>query len=349
MPKSTKKLINWQPPMQRVLYALLPIVASSVYFFGWRALLIVAVANFIAFLSEYAFTRREGQPVTSAVFVTGTLLALSLPPMLPLWMVAVGSAFGVVFGKMVFGGFGKNPFNPALTGRAFIYISFGDYMTARCWTHPIDGLMGGLTKYANTAVDAFTRATPSTWLKYSATELAEHGLDSSLFSIRHLLVGDVAGVIGGTSTILVILGGLYLIRTKAANWRLPLSVIVGFAVTQFLLTFFGAAYTATAPENATLAAMAWRALQITFAAACAGSLFFGAFFYATDPVSAPKTNEVRWLYGAVIGILSSLIGLYTVWPAGTMFAILLGNMFAPITDYAVKSVKEKRKEKKREA
>jgi len=343
VPQKPNKPINWQLPMQRVLYALAPIVASGVYFFGWRSLLIVAVANLTAFFCEYAFTRREGQPVSSAVFVTGTLLALSLPPMLPLWMVAVGSAFGVVFGKMVFGGFGKNVFNPALTGRAFIYISFGDYMTSRCWTHPFDGLAGGLLKYANTAADAFTQATPSTWLKYTAAELSARGLDSSLFALHRLVLGNVAGVIGGTSAVLVMLGGLYLVRTKAANWRLPLTVMAGFVVTHFLLTFFGAAYTANAPESATVAEQMLRALRMTFAAACAGSLLFGAFFYATDPVSAPKTDEARWLYGTLIGVLSSLIGLFTVWPAGTMFAILLANMFAPITDYAVRSIKEKGK------
>lgn len=343
VPGKPKKLINWQLPMQRVLYALAPIVASGVYFFGWRSLVVVAVANAVAFGCEYAFTRREGQPVTSAVFVTGTLFALSLPPMLPLWMVAVGAAFGIVFGKMVFGGFGKNVFNPALTGRAFIYISFGDYMTARCWTHPFDGIAGGLLHYANTAADAVTRATPGSWLKYTADELASRGLDPAMFSFDKLMIGNIAGVIGGTSEILVVLGGLYLVWKKAANWRLPLTVIAGYVISHFLLTFFGVAYAANAPEHMELADRLLRALRYTFAAACAGSLLFGAFFYATDPVSAPKTDEARWIYGLEIGVLSSLIGLFTVWPAGTMFAILLANMFAPITDYAVKSIKEKRK------
>lgn len=341
MPGKPKKLINWQLPMQRVLYALAPIVASGVYFFGWRSLVVVAVANAVAFFSEYVFTRREGQPVTSAVFVTGTLFALSLPPMLPLWMVALGSAFGVVFGKMVFGGFGKNIFNPALTGRAFIYISFGDYMTARCWTHPIDGALGGLLQFAN---DAVTRATPGTWLKYTAEQLTANGIEPAMFSLEKLVLGNIAGVIGGTSAVLVVIGGLYLVRTKAANWRLPLAVILGFSITHFLLTFFGAAYAANAPENMDVAARLLRASYFTFSSACAGSLLFGAFFYATDPVSAPKTDEARWIYGLEIGVLSSLIGLFTVWPAGTMFAILLANMFAPITDIAVKGIKEKRKQ-----
>ncbi len=343
MPPPPAKLVIWQLPMKRVLYALSPIVVSGVYFFGWRALLVVGVANLAAFLSEFAFTRREGRPVTSAVFVTGTLFALSLPPMLPLWMVVSGSVFGIVFGKMVFGGFGKNVFNPALTGRAFIYISFGDYMTARCWTHPFGGLYGGLLHYANTGADAVTQATPGSWLKLTGDGLAARGLDSAMFSLDKLLIGNVAGVIGGTSTVLVLLGGLYLVQTKAANWRLPLTVLGSFAVTHFLLTFFGAAYTATLPDTLALGARISRAGYHAFTAATAGSLLFGAFFYATDPVSAPKTNEARWLYGIVIGGLSSLISLFTVWPAGTMFAILFANMFAPITDIAVKNIRGKRK------
>ncbi len=323
--KKKNKFINWQLPMKRVLYALIPIAISSIYFFGWRSLLMLLVANSAGFISESVFTRKEGQPVTSAVFVTSTLFALSLPPMLPLWMVVVGVVFGVVFGKMVFGGFGKNIFNPALTGRAFIYISFGDYMTARCWTHPIDGILGGLTAYANSATDAITQATPSAWLK--PLNLAAETMDPMRFSWPKLFLGNTAGVIGGTSAVLVILGGLYLIRKKAANYRQVVSTLVAFVAMQGILYLTGV----TSASN-------------PLSALFSGSLLFGAFFYATDPVSAPKTNEGRWLYGATIGILSSLIQVFTVWPAGTMFAILLANMFTPITDYAIKSIKQKAKQ-----
>ena len=324
MPAKQKKIINWQLPMKRVLYALVPIVVSSVYFFGWRALVVLIVANAAGVLSEAIFTRKAGQPVTSAVFVTSTLFALSLPPLLPLWMVVVGIVFGVVFGKMVFGGFGKNIFNPALTGRAFIYISFGDYMTARCWTHPIDGILGGVASFVNSAADAVTQATPSTWLK--PVNLAAETTDPSLFSWVRLALGNTAGCIGGTSALLVVLGGLYLIRKKAANYRVVVAMLLGFISMQGALYLAGIA-TASNPFKAVLA----------------GSVLFGAFFYVTDPVSAPKTNEGRWLYGGVVGILSSLIQVFTVWPEGTMFAILLGNMFAPITDYAIKSAKQKAK------
>ncbi len=341
MTAKKSKLINWQLPMKRVLYALVPILLSAIYFFGWRVFLVVAVSNVAGFLAEASFTRREGKPVSSAVFVTSTLFAMSLPPLLPLWMVVVGVVFGVVFGKMVFGGFGKNIFNPALTGRAFIYISFGDYMTARCWTHPIDRILGGFTSFANSAADALTQATPGTWLKLGEEDLAARGIESSMMSFKALFLGHTAGVIGGTSVLLVILGGLYLVRSKAANWRLPLAVIGSYMTCQFLLIFFGSAYAAAMPEGVDIAARLFSALRLTLLSACSGSLMFGAFFYATDPVSAPKTDEARWLYGGTIGLLSSLIGAFAVWPAGTMFAILFSNMFAPITDYAIKSRKQK--------
>ena len=138
-----KPVVAWQPPMRRVLYALVPVVVASVWFFGWRALVVVAAVNLAAFLTEFVFTRYTKAEVTSAVFVTGTLLALSLPPTIPIWIAVVGAVFGVFFGKMVFGGFGRNVFNPALVGRVFIYVSFAVPMNAR-WAEPITAATGPL-------------------------------------------------------------------------------------------------------------------------------------------------------------------------------------------------------------
>jgi Na+-transporting NADH:ubiquinone oxidoreductase subunit B len=247
------------------------------------------------------------------VFVTGSLFALSLPPTLPIWMAMVGAAFGVTFGKMVFGGFGKNVFNPALTGRAFIYVSFGAHMTAT-WGMPVPGVLGGLAAYAP---DAITQATPGmqAWT-------GEH------YSILQLFLGRVPGTLGGTCALLAILGGLYLIKTKAANFRIVVGGFIGFFVVHSLLWLTGAGDPLSP-------------LRVAFA----GNLVFGLFFYATDPVSGPKTNEVRWLYGGFIGAMTSLIAVFSAWPAGTMFAILLANMFAPISDYAVKEWQKKQKAK----
>ncbi len=313
--------------MTRVLYALAPIMVSAVYFFGWRALAMLVVVNAAAFAAEYVFARQYKQPVTSAVFVTGCLFALSLPPQLPFWMAVVGIIFGIAFGKMVFGGFGKNVFNPALTGRAFIYVSFGDFMTARCWTHPVGGPLGGFLAYANTAPDAVTQATPTTWLNFAnAGQALPAGVTAANFTWVKLLLGNTAGCIGGTSAILVILGGIYLIRTKAANYRIVVSALLGYLLMQTALFLTGVP-TAANPLLTLLS----------------GSILFGIFFYATDPVSACKTNEGRWLYGAFIGIMSALITVFSVWPEGTMFAILLANMFGPITDYAINSYKKRKK------
>jgi Na+-transporting NADH:ubiquinone oxidoreductase subunit B len=293
--------------MQRVLYASAPLLVAGVYFFGWRVLVMLAVSCAVGFLAEWAFTRGWKEPVSSAVFVTATLFTFSLPPTLPLWMVVVGMAFAVVFGKMVFGGFGRNVFNPALTGRAFIYVCFGNHMTA-VWGEPVRGAAGGFLAYQP---DAITTATPGMLLK-----------TGTLFPLADEIFGRTAGTVGGTSALLALIGGVYLLWTKAANYRIVVAAFGSYLALQTLLWMAGAKGAAE-PVHAMLG----------------GSFVVGAFFYATDPVSASQTDPGRWIYGAAIGLLSSLISVYSVWPAGTMFAILLANMFAPLLDYVVKSVR----------
>ena len=298
------KPIQWQKLMIRVLLGLLPLTVAGVYFFGWRVLHMLAWANAAGFLTEYAFCRAWKQPVSSAVFVTATLLVFSLPPPIPIWMAVAGVVFAVVFGKMAFGGFGRNVFNPALTGRAFLYLCFGAQMTAQ-WSPAFVGPAGGFAAYAP---DALTAATPGMLLK-----------TGGLFPLADLFLGRTAGTIGGTSALLAILGGLYLIATRTANFRIPLAGILGFLAVQTLFWKLGAAKAAD-PLHAMLA----------------GSFMVGIFFYATDPVSSAQTQPGRWLFGAAVGILSSVIGVFSAWPAGTMFAILLANMFAPITDHGIR-------------
>lgn len=307
------KLIQKQKLMIRVLIAAAPLCVFAVYLFGWRILMLLAAVNLTAFLTEYAFTRREGKPASSAVFVTATLFTLSLPPPIPVWMAVVGTVFAVVFGKMVFGGFGRNIFNPALTGRAFLYVSFGGYMTAM-WHEPFSGLPGGLANYT---VDAVTQATPGMLMK-----------TGSSFTLSELFFGFSSGTIGGTSALLAIAGGLYLLFTKTANYRIVISGILGYLITQTLIWQSGAK-DAVDPLHGMLA----------------GSFMVGIFFYATDPVSASQTDEGRWIYGAFIGIMSSIITVFSAWPAGTMFAILLANMFAPLMDHFIKEFKSSKKAK----
>ena len=300
------KLIRWQAPMVRVLVALIPLIVSAVYFFGWRVIVMLAAVNLAGFAVEYAFTRQWKEPVSSAVFVSGCLFTLSLPPTLPIWMCMVGIVFGILFGKMVFGGFGRNVFNPALTGRAFLYVGFANTMTSM-WAEPVAGSLGGLGRYAS---DAITQATPGMLLKTGAH-----------FPISDLFFGNIAGTIGGTSALWAIAGGVYILWTKAANYRIVVSGLLGFLILQSALWLAGVKGAAD-PVRAMLG----------------GSFVVGIFFYATDPVSASQTHIGRWLYGAFIGALSCLIACYSTWPAGTMFAILLANMFAPITDHVIKSL-----------
>jgi Na+-transporting NADH:ubiquinone oxidoreductase subunit B len=307
-----RSLVKWQLPMRRVLYALTPICLASIHFFGWRALAVLAVSNAAALATEYLFLRPYKESVSSAVFVTGTLLGLSLPPGLPLWMVAVGAAFGVAFGKMVFGGFGKNVFNPALVGRAFLYICFPKFMTPAEWVAPARGAVGSLAQWMP---DAVTSATPLAAAK--AGQAVDH---------LSLAVGNVSGSLGETSAILVVLGGLYLVWKKAANWRL---VVAGLAGTLALQSLFWHLGTKGATD--------------LYTGLCGGSYLFTLFFFITEPVSAPRTNEAKWIYGILFGCLGVLIRTFSVWPAGNMFAVILCNVFGPTIDHAVNAVKTARK------
>jgi len=299
--------------MKRVLYALVPAVVASVYFFGWRALVVLAVVNAAGFLTEFIFTRYTRTGVTSAVFVTSFLFALSLPPGIPIWIAVVGVVFGVLFGKMVFGGFGRNVFNPALVGRVFIYVSFTVPMTAK-WVQPLTaatgplrlpGPWGGFTRWA---ADAVSGPTPLRLLRQGAPVDA-----------LPLLWGNVAGSLGETSAVLIVLGGLFIVWKKAANWRIVVSELAGFVVPQAIFWLAGVRHAAD-PLTALLA----------------GSTLLGMFFMATDPVSASQTQGGRWIYGALVGALTVLIRTFSIWPEGTMFAILLGNTFAPIVDHVVR-------------
>ncbi|HOW52280.1 MAG TPA: RnfABCDGE type electron transport complex subunit D [bacterium] len=308
-PGNDRPLIQWTPPMRRVLWALLPAMLCAVYFFGWRAVMMLAVVNLTAFLSEYLFARHYNEPVHSSVFVTGTLLALSLPPTLPFWMAAVGCAFAVVFGKMVFGGFGRNVFNPAMVGRAFIYITFAGWMTGR-WAEPAALPWGGLALWSTDAVTA-------------ATMLSAMPAIDPDFWLRSL-IGYEAGSLGETSAIALIIGGGWLYGKKVANRAIVNWTLFGMIGLQALLWWAGVPR-AHDPLTALLA----------------GGFVLGLFFMTTDPVSAPKNPTAQKVYGLFIGMLTVLIRTFSVWPEGMMFAILLANMFGPITDIAFETLKKR--------
>ncbi len=317
------KWVSWQKPMKMVLFACAPLALEAVYCFGWRAAAMMLAVAAAAYATEACFTRQWKEPVSSAVFVSAVLYTFSLPPGLPFWMAVVGIVFGIVFGKMVYGGFGRNAFNPALTGRAFIYVSFGNYMTAQ-WIRPWLGVFGGFAHWgwpaASAPPDALTTATPGMLLKLAPEALAAHGVSASDLSFRALALGHAPGVIGGGSAALTLLCGLFLLWKKTASHRIVLGGFLGFAAAQTLCWAFG-----------------WGHAVDPLRAALGGSLLIGLFFYATDPVTASQTNPGRWIYGGFIGAMSSLISTFSAWPAGTMFAILLANMFVPLLDLAVRA------------
>ncbi len=313
--KSKKPLVIKQKPMLRVIYVLIPVFLASVYFFGWRSLLVMAVVNVAGFLAEFLLCRSFKQQVSSAVFVTNMLFALSLPPTIPLWIAAVGIIFGVIFGKMVFGGFGKNVFNPAISGRAFIYISFGVPLTS-AWVKPLNG---GAAGFAAFQADAVAGATPLAALS---------GGDN--VSVLNLLLGNTAGSYGETFALLILLCGIVLMVQKVASFRVIFGSLIGFGILQTIFWLAGIE-TAIHPLYACVS----------------GSFLFGVMFNITDPISASQTTDLgRWIYGAFFGIMCSLIRTFSAWPEAVTFAVLLANMFGPILNYVIKQGQGKKKAKK---
>lgn len=304
--------IQKQQAMRNVLIALAPLHLASIYLFGWRYLAVLAVVLAVGVLAEWLMARRYKLQVSESLYVSCALFALSLPPTTPLWIAALGIAFGIVFGKMVFGGFGRNIFNPAITARAFVYISFGVPLTAR-FVMPQTALsyVGGVTTWL-TKADAISAATP---------------LVTQNESLLKLFLGNISGSFGETSALLIILGGLYLIYKKSANWKIVLSSLLSFLVLQ---TIFWSGGLTVNPLYALLS----------------GSFLLGAFFMITDPVSASQSTDLgRYIYGSLFGIFVVLIRTFSNWTEGVTFAILLANMFAPLIDYYIKDLRAKRRAK----
>jgi Na+-transporting NADH:ubiquinone oxidoreductase subunit B len=296
--------------MRRVLYALAPIAALSVWLYGPRVLLTFAVSLGVGVLVEYLFEKKKGGKVSEAVLVSGTLFAMAMPPAVPLWIVAVGMAFAVFMAKEVYGGFGRNIFNPAIAGRLFVYISFAGVLGASFYE---PGSFGAAAGSLFGRVDAVAAATPlAAW---------RAGKDVPILS---LLLGNRAGSIGESSIILITVAAIYLVATKTAQWRLIVSTVIGGAVmaAAFLLAGFD------------------KALPIQ--ALLAGSFLFVAVFMSTDPVSAPKKPAAQWAYGLMIGAVIIVIRTFSLFPEGTSFALLLGNTFASLFDRTVNEAARKK-------
>lgn len=250
---------------------------------------------------EVLFAMKRGHEVNEGFFVTSVLFALTLPPDLPLWQAALGISFGVVIGKEVFGGTGKNFLNPALTGRAFLYFAYPAQLSGDAvWT----------------AVDGYSGATP---LGVVAAE-GMPGLTDSITWMDAFL-GTIPGSIGETSTLMIMIGGAVLLLTRIASWRVVAGCFAGMIAFSTLLNLVGS-------ESNPAFGMPWYWHMVV------GSFAFGAFFMATDPVSAAMTNRGRWAYGALIGVMCVLIRVINpAFPEGMMLAILFANLFAPLFDH----------------
>ncbi len=292
--------------MVTAIIAVAPCALAAIYLFGMRMLAMIAVSYAVGLTVEAIFSIVRKEDINEGFFVTGMIFPLILPPGLPLWTVGVGVAFGVVVGKELFGGTGRNLFNPALVGRCFLALSYAKLMVGS-YLVPGEGTWGNIAKYVSTStVDAVSSATPLAVAK---------GGELGSIPIMDLHWGNVSGSAGETSGLLVIAGGIFLLLTRVGNWRTVVSTIGSFALLGSILHHV---------QPDTFGPVGWHLL--------AGGLLFGAFFMATDPVTSPATNGGKWMYGIIIGAVALLIRNLTGYVEGVMFAILLGNIVAPILD-----------------
>jgi Na+-transporting NADH:ubiquinone oxidoreductase subunit B len=298
--------------MKRVLMSLVPIILFATYLFGLRVLVMLSVVSAAAILTEYLVAKSmDGKKakVTEAVLVSSFLYTLALPPSIPYWIAILGIIFGILFGKAAFGGYGKNIFNPALVGRCFIYISFPNPMTIE-WTKPFQSFPGGLLRYSG-GIDALSSATPI--MRYKSEGFFEPYLNQ--------IIGTTEGAMGATSVLLIVLAGIYLVYTKTASYKLMLSTIFAYAGFSTVFSLVG-----IVPGN-------------PLAGVLSGGLMFGAVFMVTDPISAPKEEASKWIYGFIVGMCTFLITAFALFPGGLMFSVLIGNTFASLIDKYVKEFK----------
>ena len=297
--------------MWNVVGSLAPLVAIATWFFGPSALLVVGAAVIGALLAERTLGKRGTLGDGSAV-ITGILLGLTLPAGMPMWMAFIGGAFGIAFGKLLFGGLGYNIFNPALFGRAFLQAAFPVAIT----TWPAVG--GGPVKwwslrgdnfalpFIGAHTDAITAATPLGLMKFESKSTA----------LFNLFIGNTGGSLGETSALLILLCGGYLVWRQYLNWRIPVSIFVTVALLAGVLHAVNGKYPSP--------------LFMLFS----GGLMLGAVFMATDMVTSPVTNGGKWLFGLGIGVLVVCIRVWGGLPEGVMYAILLMNALVPFINKA---------------
>lgn len=289
---------------------------SSIWACMWHGFLyffpIYVVTLMAGGVWEALFAGIRGHEINEGFLVTSILYLLTLPPNTPLWQVALGVSFGVVVGKEVFGGTGKNFLNPALTGRAFLFFAFPGQMSGdEVWT-AVDGFSGAtaLSMGASGGIEAIHQA-GITWTQS--------------------FLGQMQGSLGETSTLACILGAVFLIYTGVASWRIMAGVTLGMILTVLLFNMIGS-------DTNPMFALPWYWHLVL------GGFAFGTVYMATDPVTAAMTDAGRWIFGALIGFMTILIRVANpAFPEGMMLAILFANVFAPVIDYGVVQVHLRRR------
>nr|WP_321222112.1 NADH:ubiquinone reductase (Na(+)-transporting) subunit B [uncultured Psychroserpens sp.] len=299
----------------------------------WKVIPLVIVSYGVGLIIEILFAMKNKHEVEEGYLVTGMLVPLIVPIDIPLWMLAVAVAFGVVIGKEVFGGTGMNILNPALTIRAFLFFAYPTWMSGdKVWVH---GAVERDQMIANGSnLDAIS----------GETILGSYaqGNTNVVYDYWDMFWGIIPGSVGETSKFLIIIGALFLIFTKVGSWRIIFSTLIG-AITMGLI-FNGVVNAGWIPETSKFYGLMnvpfWQHLII-------GSILFGAVYMATDPVTASQTNKGKWIYGFLIGFISIMIRVFNpAYPEGVFLAILLMNVFAPTIDHYVVQGNVKRRMKR---
>jgi Na+-transporting NADH:ubiquinone oxidoreductase subunit B len=293
------------------------------FFYGLLSVLPQIVVSYIVGLGiEFAMAQMKHEEVSEGFLVTGILIPMILPVDTPLWMIAVATAFAVVFAKEVFGGTGYNIFNVALIARAFLFFSYPSKMSGdQVWVRT--GSTFGMGK--GTVVDGFSGATPlgqlATTDAHSFADFSFRGITGQPLTTSDMFFGFIPGSVGEVSTLAILLGAILLIATNVGSWKTMLSVFLGGLFTVTLVNLFAANAAMEMPAN-------YHFLL--------GGFAFGAVFMATDPVTSARTETGKWIYGFLIGLIAITIRIFNPgYPEGMMLSILFMNAFAPLIDFYV--------------
>ncbi len=320
--------------MLLVLLAALPGIAAQLYFFGWGNLIQVLIAAVAGVAAEAAILKMRKLPLSktlgdNSALLTALLLGISIPPLAPWWLIVIGTVFAVVIAKQLYGGLGQNPFNPAMVGYVVLLISFPVQMTS--WLPPdtlqsitpgfmdtLSMIFQGHTLAGHTmqqlqiGVDGISQATPLDTFKTGLRA----GHSAEQLRAQPIYSGVIAGLGWQWVNVGYLVGGLFLLFTNSIRWHIPVSILLSLTLFSFVGWFFS-------PDS----------LVSPMVHLFSGATMLGAFFIATDPVTASTTNKGRLVYGVLIGLLVWLIRSFGGYPDGVAFAVLLANITVPLIDY----------------